>query len=103
MIEFPIEREVSRRSGVGGIKCFDDKEVNSITIFMEIISTIWQVVLGLISGIGKAVFENLPVLLEMKKIMGYFTPLGVIAFYLGVPTVIVSIVYKLIKKFLSSR
>lgn len=63
----------------------------------------WQVTWGLLSGIGKAVFDNLPALLELKKIMGYFTPLGMIALYIGVPTFIVSIAYKLIKKFLRSR
>lgn len=42
-------------------------------------------------------------LLELKKIMGYFTPLGMIALYIGVPTIVVSMAYKLVKKFLRSR
>ena len=70
-------------------------------IFIEVLTTMWQVVWGLLSGIGKAVFDNLPALLELKKIMGYFTPLGMIALY--VPTIVVSIAYKLVKKFLRSR
>lgn len=74
-----------------------------MTIFLEVISTMWQVIWGLLSGIGKAVFDNLPALIELKKIMGYFTPLGMIALYIGVPTFVVSISYKLIKKFLRSR
>lgn len=74
-----------------------------MTIFIEVLSTMWQVIWGLLSGIGKAVLENLLGLLELKKIMGYFTPLGVIALYIGVPTIVVSIAYKLIKKFLRSR
>jgi len=74
-----------------------------MAILIEILSTMWQVIWGLLSGIGKAVFDNLPALLELKKIMGYFTPLGMIALYIGVPTIIVSIAYKLIKKFLRSR
>lgn len=74
-----------------------------MTVFIEVISTMWQVIWGLLSGMGKAVFENLPALFELKKIMGYFTPLGMIALYIGVPTIVVSIVYKLIKKFLRSR
>ena len=72
-------------------------------IFIEVLTTMWQVVWGLLSGIGKAVFDNLPALLELKKIMGYFTPLGMIALYIGVPTMVVSIAYKLVKKFLRSR
>lgn len=74
-----------------------------MTIFIEVLTTMWQVVWGLLSGIGKAVFDNLPALLELKKIMGYFTPLGMIALYIGVPTIVVSIAYKLVKKFLRSR
>ena len=58
-------------------------------IFIEVLTTMWQVVWGLLSGIGKAVFDNLPALLELKKIMGYFTPLGMIALYIGVPTIVV--------------
>ena len=72
-------------------------------IFIEVLTSLWQVVWGLLSGIGKAVFDNLPALLELKKIMGYFTPLGMIALYIGVPTIVVSIAYKLVKKFLRSR
>lgn len=72
-------------------------------ILIEILSTMWQVVWGLISGIGKAILENLPALLEMKKVMGYFTPVGVVALYLGVPTVVITIAIKLIKKFVRSR
>lgn len=74
-----------------------------MTIFIEVISTMWQIIWGLLSGIGKAVFDNLSALIELKKIMGYFTPLGMIALYIGVPTIVVSIAYKLVKKFLRSR
>ena len=58
--------------------------------------------LGL-SGMGKAVFENLPALLELKKVMDYFTPAGLIALSIGVPTIMITIVIKVIKKFLRSR
>ena len=74
-----------------------------MTIFIEVISTMWQIIWGLLTGIGKAVFDNLSALIELKKIMGYFTPLGMIALYIGVPTFVVSVAYKLIKKFLRSR
>lgn len=74
-----------------------------MAIFIEIVSTMWQVIWGLLSGIGKAVFENLPALLEFKKVMDCFTPVGIIALSIGVPTIVVSIAYKLIKKFLLHR
>ena len=72
-------------------------------ILIEILSTMWQVVWGLISGIGKAILENLPALLEMKKVFGYFTPAGMVALYLGVPTIVITIAIKLIKIFVRSR
>ena len=40
-----------------------------MTILIEVLSTMWQVIWGLLSGTGKAVFENLPALLELKKII----------------------------------
>ncbi len=74
-----------------------------MTVFIEVISTMWQVIWGLLSGMGKAVFENLPALLELKKVMDYFTPAGLIALSIGVPTIMITIVIKVIKKFLRSR
>ena len=72
-------------------------------IFIEVLTTMWQVVWGLLSGIGKAVFDNLPALLELKKVMDYFTPARLIALSIGVPTIMVTVVIKVIKKFLRSR
>ena len=72
-------------------------------IFIEVLTTMWQVVWGLLSGIGKAVFDNLPALLELKKVMDYFTPARLIALSIGVPTIMITVVIKVIKKFLRSR
>lgn len=59
-------------------------------IFFEILSVLWQTVSGLVSGFATAIWNNLPAILEIKKIMGYFTPVGMLALYLGVPTAIIS-------------
>ncbi len=74
-----------------------------MTVFIEVISTMWQFIWGLLSGIGKAIFENLSALLELKKVMDCFTPAGVIALSIGIPTIVVTVVIKVIKKFLRSR
>lgn len=50
-----------------------------MTVFIEVISTMWQFIWGLLSGIGKAIFENLSALLELKKVMDCFSPAGLIA------------------------
>ena len=66
-------------------------------ILFDVLSVMWQFIWGIICCFGRIIWDNLPQLLELKKIMGYFTPVGMIALYIGVPTFIVSIVIKLIK------
>ena len=66
-------------------------------ILIEVLGTMWQFIWGMICCFGSIMWDNLPQLLELKKIMGYFTPVGMIALYIGVPTFIVSMVIKLIK------
>lgn len=67
-------------------------------IFIEIISVFWQAFWGMLSAIGSAIWQNLPAILELKKIMGYFTPAGAVALYLGVPTIVITALVWLIKK-----
>ena len=71
-------------------------------ILIEVLTVFWQAFWGLLSVIGSAIWENLPALLEIKKIMGYFTPVGMVALYLGVPTIIVTATIWLIKKAVKS-
>jgi len=59
-------------------------------IFIEVISVFWQAFWGFLSAIGSAIWQNLPQLLELKKIMGYFTPIGAVALYIGVPSVLLT-------------
>ena len=61
-------------------------------IFIEVITVFWQAFWGFFSAIGTVLWQNLPELLELKKFMGYFTPAGMIALYLGVPTIAVLVV-----------
>ena len=71
-------------------------------IFIEVMAVFWQAFWGFLSVIGSTIWENLPMLLEIKKIMGYFTPVGMVALYLGVPTIIVTATIWLIKKAVKS-
>lgn len=59
-------------------------------IFIEIVGVLWQTISGLISAFATAIWDNLPAILEIKKVMRYFTPVGMVALYLGVPTVVIS-------------
>ena len=67
-------------------------------IFIEIISALWQVVTGMLGAFATAIWNNLPEIMELKQIVGYFTPTGIVALWLGVPTVIVSILFLIIRK-----
>ena len=67
-------------------------------IFIDIITVFWQAFWGRLSVIVSAIWQNLPAILELKKIMGYFTPVGAVALYLGVPTIIITAIVWLIKK-----
>ena len=52
----------------------------------------------MLKAFGTAIWDNLPAILEIKKVMGYFTPAGMIALYLGVPTIVVTLVFFVCKK-----
>lgn len=69
-----------------------------MTIFIEIITVLWQACWGILKAFGTAIWDNLPAILEIKKVMGYFTPAGMIALYLGVPTIVVTMVIFVCKK-----
>ena len=49
------------------------------------------------------IIENLPLFMEMKQVLGIFTPAGMIALYLGVPTIVVSVGIALIKRAIRAR
>lgn len=69
-----------------------------MAILIEVLSCMWQAIYGIVSCIINVVWENLSEILEIKKILGYFTPTGAIALYLGVLTIFVTIVVNLIRK-----
>lgn len=54
--------------------------------------------MGIFSELITCLWELLPELLELKKIMSIFTPTGMIVLYLGVPTFLVSAVIFLAKR-----
>jgi len=69
-----------------------------MAILFEVISVLGTVIWEMIKCFFTIVVENLPLFLEMKQILGVFTPAGMIALYLGVPTIVVAAAIALIKK-----
>ena len=74
-----------------------------MTIFIEIITVLWQAFWGILKAFGTALWDNLPAILEIKKVMGYFTPAGMIALYLGVPTIVISILVLAVRKIIKAK
>lgn len=74
-----------------------------MTIFIEIITVLWQAFWGMLKAFGTAIWDNLPAILEIKKVMGYFTPAGMIALYLGVPTIVISILVLAVRKIIKAK
>lgn len=66
-------------------------------MFFEILSILGQTIWGLLSALFSVIWNNLPEILEIKKVLGYFTPAGAVAIYLGVPTIVVTIAVKLVE------
>lgn len=74
-----------------------------MAILFEVISVLGTVIWETIKCFFTIVVENLPLFLEMKQILGVFTPAGMIALYLGVPTIIVTLTIKIVKKIVFDR
>lgn len=72
-------------------------------ILFEVLSVIWITISSLFEGIFAMIIENLPLFMEMKQVLGMFTPAGMIALYLGVPTIVVSVGIALIKRAIRER
>ena len=72
-------------------------------IFIEILTVLWQAFWGILKAFGTAIWDNLPAILEFKKVMGYFTPAGMIALYLGVPTIVISILFLAVRKIIKAK
>ena len=72
-------------------------------IFIEIVTVLWQAFWGMLKAFGTAIWDNLPAILEFKKVMGYFTPAGMIALYLGIPTIVISILLLVVRKIIKAK
>ena len=72
-------------------------------ILFEVLSVIWITISSLFEGMFSMIIENLPLFMEMKQVLGMFTPAGIIALYLGVPTIVVSVGIALIKRAVRAR
>ena len=72
-------------------------------LFFEIIGQVLQVWWAMLKNTAIALWENLDTILELKKFFGYFTPAGMIALCLGVPTIVVTVTLAILKRVARSK
>lgn len=72
-------------------------------ILFEVLSVIWVIISTFFEGMFTIIFENLPLFMEMKQVLGMFTPAGMIALYLGIPTIVVSAGIALIRRAIRAK
>lgn len=73
------------------------------TIFIEIIKTLGITIWEFAKCILTVLWNCLPDILKLKQFMGYFTPAGMMALYLGVPTFVITATVFLAKRVLKMR
>lgn len=74
-------------------------EEGKVEIFIAIMEVFW----AMLCAIGDMIIALMPAVLELNKIRNYCTPVGFVAVYIGVPTVVVTIAIALIKKAFSRQ
>lgn len=57
----------------------------------------------MVCAIGKMIWELAPSILELLKIRSYFTPAGIIALQIGVPTFVITAFIFVVRKVVSNR
>ena len=87
---FPTEKERYR---------WNYKEDTTIEILIAVLEVFW----AMICAIGNMIWQLAPTILELLKIKSYFTPAGVVALQIGVPTFLISAMMFLVRKTICNR
>ncbi len=65
---------------------------------MEILSVVLEALGTILWAFVKMLWELLPTMLELKKVADLFTPVGMLAAYLGVPIFVITLLFWLLRK-----
>lgn len=65
---------------------------------VEVLGIVLEALGTLLWAFIKMLWELLPTMLELKKIADLFTPMGLLAAYLGVPMFVVTLLFGLLRK-----
>jgi hypothetical protein len=72
-------------------------------VAFEIIKILLQTIWLTFNGLATVIWNCLPEILQLNKLLGYFTPAGMVGLYLGVPTGVISVSVFIVKKFVLSK
>ena len=65
---------------------------------MEILGVVLETLGTILWAFVKMLWELLPTMLELKKVADLFTPVGMLAAYLGVPIFVITLLFWLLRK-----
>ena len=65
---------------------------------MEILSVVLEALGTILWAFVKMLWVLLPTMLEVKKVADLFTPVGMLAAYLGVPIFVITLLFWLLRK-----
>jgi len=70
-----------------------------IEILKVLAITIWECTKGILT----VLWNCLPEFMKLKQVLGYFTPEGIVALWLGVPTFVITALVFLVKRTLKLK
>ena len=65
---------------------------------MEVLGVVLESLGTILWSFVKMLWELLPTMLELKKVADLFTPVGMLAAYLGVPIFVITLLFWLLRK-----
>ena len=65
---------------------------------MEVLGVVLESLGAILWAFVKMLWELLPTMLELKKVADLFTPVGMLAAYLGVPIFVITLLFWLLRK-----
>ncbi len=65
---------------------------------IQVLTILWRVFSLFFKTIGSIVWDNLPLILQIKKVFAYLTPKGAIAIITGLPIGFFTVLFFIIKR-----
>lgn len=74
-----------------------------IKMFFETIKILWGGISTIMVDIFGAIWELIPEIIQIKQILSYFTPQGMLALAIGVPISVIVITWFIVRKLIINK